>query len=111
MTDRATGPVAEHRPRRVAQLLEAATGGLDGLAALGEQVGDELQYVNDLATVYRGRLALVAAERGLEVASPAVGRAVDVALEEAALVEDPHRAIDWLSTLPQVVLLAIGESA
>ena len=111
MTDPAAGPPAEDRPRSVAQLLTVASGGLDGLAALGEQVGDELQYVTDLVTVYRGRLAQVAAERGSEVASPAVGRAVDLALEEAALVQDPHRAIDWLSTLPQVVLLAFGESA
>ena len=30
-------------------------------------------------------------------------------LTEAGLIEDPHRAIDWLSTFPQVVLAAIGE--
>jgi hypothetical protein len=26
-------------------------------------------------------------------------------------VTDPHRAIDWLSTLPQVALAALGEPA
>lgn len=111
MTDPIDGPAALDRPRPVAELLEAATAGLDGLAGVGERVADEVQYVTDLVTVYRGRLAQVAVERGSEVASPAVGRAVDVALEEAGRIEDPHRAIDWLSTLPQVVLLALGESA
>ena len=38
-------------------------------------------------------------------ADPLVARAVD----EARLISDPHRAIDWLSTLPQVVLVALGE--
>lgn len=104
-------PAVDDRPRSVAQLLEAAAGGIDGLATIGERVGDELQYVTDLATVYRGRFAQVALERGSETVSPAVGRAVDAALDEARRIEDPHRAIDWLSTLPQVVLLALGESA
>jgi hypothetical protein len=35
--------------------------------------------------------------------------AVDRAIEEAGLVGDPHRAIDWLSTFPQIVLVAVGE--
>ena len=39
----------------------------------------------------------------LEAASPR--RAID----EVALISDPHRAIDWLSTFSQVVLVAIGE--
>jgi hypothetical protein len=29
---------------------------------------------------------------------------------EASSIADPHRAIDWLSTLPQVALAALGES-
>ena len=32
--------------------------------------------------------------------------AIELAIDEAGLIRDPHRAIDWLSTLPQVVLLA-----
>ena len=35
--------------------------------------------------------------------------AVDRAIDEIDRITDPHRAIDWLSTFPQVVLLAIGE--
>ena len=34
--------------------------------------------------------------------------AIDRAIEEIDLITDPHRAIDWLSTFPQVVLLAPG---
>jgi hypothetical protein len=37
------------------------------------------------------------------------GAAVARAVGEARLISDPHRAIDWLSTLPQVVLVALGE--
>jgi hypothetical protein len=40
----------------------------------------------------------------------AVDAAVDAAIEEAGLITDPHRAIDWLSTFPQVVLLAVGST-
>jgi hypothetical protein len=38
-----------------------------------------------------------------------VESAVDRVIEEALLVTDPHRAIDWLSTLSQVVLVALDE--
>jgi hypothetical protein len=34
--------------------------------------------------------------------------AVDTAIEEIALIADPHRAIDWLSTFPQIVRLALA---
>ena len=30
---------------------------------------------------------------------------------EAGRITDPHRAIDWMSTLPQVALAAVGEAA
>ena len=30
--------------------------------------------------------------------------AVDRAIDEIGRIDDPHRAIDWLSTFPQVVL-------
>jgi hypothetical protein len=48
-------------------------------------------------------------------ATQAPEREADAAIEwleaEAARIADPHRAIDWLSTLPQAALLAIGEPA
>lgn len=101
------------RPDRstVGELLAGASTALEGLAATGEAVADEWQYVTDLATVYRGRLGQVAEARGREEVSPAVALAIATAIEESGLVTDPHRAIDWLSTLPQVVLSALGETA
>jgi hypothetical protein len=47
--------------------------------------------------------------RGDEPADPAAERAVELASEEAGLITDPHRAIDWLSTYPELVALALGE--
>ncbi len=43
------------------------------------------------------------------IASDEASEAVDRAIDEIGRIEDPHRAIDWLSTFPQVVLLALGE--
>ena len=45
-----------------------------------------------------------------EPASDEISTAVDRAIEEIAQIADEHRAIDWLSTFPQVVLLALGEA-
>ncbi len=79
------------------------------LADLGESIEDEWSYVNDLREAWGGRLAEVARTRGAEPVSPEVALAVELTAEECALITDPHRAIDWLSTFPQVVLLALGE--
>ncbi len=95
----------------VAGMLEAGSRALVELAALGEQVEDELQYVADLVAVYGGRFRQVAEQRGREAVLPEQADAAVAAIEEAALIDDPHRAIDWLSTLPQVLLFTIGESA
>jgi hypothetical protein len=34
---------------------------------------------------------------------------VDAAIEEIGRITDPHRAIDWLSTFPDLVALALDE--
>ena len=80
------------------------------LAELGEEIEDEWSYVNDLAEAWRARLTDLADRRAAEPVSDAVAAALDRAAAEIALIEDPHRAIDWLSTYPQVVLLALGET-
>jgi hypothetical protein len=67
--------------------------------------------VRDLDTVWRGRLLAVANARGHEPAPPGSDAAIDALVAEAARIDDPHRAIDWLSTLPQVALAALGEAA
>ena len=89
--------------------IEHALAALDDLASLGEEVDDEWQYVQDLAGSWRERLESVAAGRGTEPLAPAAGSAVMRLAGEARLVDDPHRAIDWLSTFPQAVLVALGE--
>ena len=80
------------------------------LVALGEGVEDEWQYVMDLSTAWRARLDAVAAARGGDAAPAGAPEAVAEVVAEVALITDPHRAIDWLSTFPQVVLAAIGET-
>jgi hypothetical protein len=95
----------------VSDVLDRALAGFDSLAAAAEPIADEWQYVTDLGTVWRARLGSVAAARGTEPAPPGSGEAIDVLVGEAARITDPHRAIDWLSTLPQVALAALGEPA
>ena len=95
----------------VADCISVALDGFAALAATAEPVEDEWQYVTDLGTVWRGRFAQVVAARGSEPAPPGAEAAMAALVAEAGLVTDPHRAIDWLSTLPQVALAAIGEPA
>jgi hypothetical protein len=95
----------------VADLVARTLAGFDTLAAAAEPVEDEWQYVTDLGTVWRARLAALVEARGVEPAPPAAEKAIDALVAEAALITDPHKAIDWLSTLPQVALAALGEAA
>ncbi len=92
-------------------LTDALTGALDAyerLASLGEDIEDEWSYVTDLTAAWRERLEALDAARGDEPAGPA-GPAIEQAIAEIDRITDPHRAIDWLSTFPQVVLVALGE--
>lgn len=93
----------------IADAIAAAQAACDTLAVLAEDVEDEWSYVNDLATVWRDRLDEVAAARGHEAAGDGVAAAIEALAAEAAAIDDPHRAIDWLSTCPQIVLIALGE--
>jgi hypothetical protein len=91
------------------ELLAEAIAAEEALAELGESIDDEWSYVNDLCRAWTDRLADEAAACSTsEPADPRVVAAIRVAIDEAGLIRDPHRAIDWLSTLPQVVLLAAG---
>jgi hypothetical protein len=75
------------------------------LGELGETVEDEWQYVVDLTEAYETSIEVLAAGDSL---SEAAAAAVDEAIEEIRLITDPHKAIDWLSTFPHVVALAVG---
>ena len=95
----------------VADLIDRALAGFDVLTAAAEPIADELQYVTDLDTVWRARLRAVATARGTEPAPSGAEAAMAALVDEAGRITDPHRAIDWLSTLPQVALAALGEAA
>lgn len=99
MTDTAT----------IDDLIDRTLEGYERLLALGEEIDDEWSYVNDLGTAWRARLDDVRYERAGAGADVATVAAIDAAVAEIDRIEDPHRAIDWLSTYPQVVLTALGE--
>ena len=76
--------------------------------SLGEDIEDEWSYVNDLATAWQARIETLIDEQGQEPASALEAAAISRAVDEIGRISDPHRAIDWLSTFPQVVLLTLG---
>jgi hypothetical protein len=93
----------------IAAVLDAARPAYDRLLERAEEVEDEWSYVNDLATAWIERMDDVAEARGHEPAPAGVAAAVPALVAEVAALDDPHRAIDWLSTFPQVLLIALGE--
>lgn len=95
----------------ISDLVDRAAGALTALATTAEPLDDEQQYVRDLVTVWSARLRAVGAARPAGVASSDLDAAVAWLDGEARRITDPHRAIDWLSTLPQAVLVALGEDA
>ncbi|MGH6720051.1 MAG: hypothetical protein ACREER_12095 [Alphaproteobacteria bacterium] len=95
-------------PETLRTVIDRALEAYEALAELGEEVEDEWSYVTDLVDAWRARLAEVA-DAGGEGPAPSDARAaVERVIDEIGLIADPHRAIDWLSTFPQVVLLACG---
>jgi hypothetical protein len=75
-----------------------------------EEIEDEWSYVNDLSSAWRERLELAAGAGTTAPLDPAVDAAIDRLIGEVDRITDPHRAIDWLSTFPQVALLALGQT-
>lgn len=94
-----------------AELIDRIAAGHGRLADAAEAVAEEWQYIQDLRAGWGARFAEVRATRGREPAAEAAELAVARLVDEAARISDPHRAIDWLSTLPQATLLALGERA
>jgi hypothetical protein len=91
-------------PATRSDAITLALDALSGLEQLGETIGDDWQYVVDLARAWRLKLEALAS---LDPLTDASWRAIETAAAEAAAITDPHRAIDWLSTLPQVVVLSL----
>jgi len=105
-------PAASDRLATRGAALAASLEALDRLAALGEDVEDEWTYVTALAEAGRKRLRTAAGPDPTAPLAPVRAVAVAAAADEAARITDPHRAIDWLSTVPAVVELALaGEGA
>ena len=99
--------VAETIRTAVDRALEAYA----ALAELGEDDRGRVVLRERPGRGLAGRSCEAAADRRGDEAVPAeVAGAVDRAIAEIGLITDPHRAIDWLSTFPQVVLLALGET-
>lgn len=95
---------------QIASAIERIVGAMATLASTAEPITDEWTYVQDLETVWVARLRAVAAAR-IHAAPRGFESAIDGLIAEIDRIEDPHRAIDWLSTLPQAVLVALGEEA
>ena len=96
-------------PRTVADAIASVRAAYDDLTALAEDVDDEWSYVTDLAAAWAARLEEVSSARGAEPLGHGLADAVAALTAELAEIDDPHRAIDWLSTAPQVALRALGE--
>lgn len=94
----------------VGTLLERAIDAYARLAELGEEVDDEWSYIQDLTEAWLARFSEVEAARGEEMVGADIAVAIDVAIAEVRRISDAHRAIDWLSTFPQVTLVALGEA-
>ena len=94
-------------PVRAGDLLAGALAALGALADLGETVEDEWTYVTKLAEMGRARIR-AAVPDGDALVPAETAAAIDALATEAARITDPHRAIDWLSTLPAVAELALG---
>ena len=93
----------------VEAVLARASEAYASLAEIGEDIDDELSYIQDLTEAWRTRFHEVGAARGSELVEDDVVAAIDAAIHETSGIDDPHRAIDWLSTFPQVALVALGE--
>ena len=101
-----SGRYARHVNERL-RATERAAAAYRTLGDLAETVEDEWQYVTDLVDAYLpGIESLV--EAGPARLSPGQTEAVDEAIVEIGLISDPHKAIDWLSTFPHVIGLALG---
>ncbi len=80
----------------------------EDLESLAEEIEDEWTYVTDLHAAWRGRIEELIEARGAEPVTALEAAAIRRAVDEIGRISDPHRAIDWLSTFPQIVLLTLG---
>jgi hypothetical protein len=87
--------------------LDEAISAFEALVALSEEVEDEWLFINDLSTAYGEQLADLRARFGSAELPATSVAALEEAAAEVRLIRDPHKAIDWLSTFPAIVALAL----
>jgi hypothetical protein len=80
----------------------------ESLASLAEEIEDEWTYVTDLSAAWQEQIEELIDERGAESVTALEVSAISRAADEIGRITDPHRAIDWLSTYPQIVLVILG---
>ena len=90
-------------------VLDRALAAYADLTERAERIGDEWSYIQDLTGAWHIRFDEIRTTRAAESIHDEVARAIDAAIAEIERIEDPHRAIDWLSTFPQVTLVALRE--
>lgn len=95
----------------IADQLAAALRAYEELVSLAEDIDDEWTYVTDLSAAWGERLESVIEERGDEPLGVLEQAALERVADEIGRISDPHRAIDWLSTFPHIVLTVVGERA
>ncbi len=97
-------------PATLAAAIGVALDAYAALTELAETVEDEWPYVTALAEAGRARIHAVAIVPPQETSTlaPDRARAVRLAAVEIRSISDPHRAIDWLSTFPAIVELALA---
>ena len=93
----------------VGDLARDALAAYEDLLSLAEDIEDEWTYVNDLAAAWQERVGVLINEQGSESATALEEAAISRAVDEIGRISDPHRAIDWLSTFPQIVLVTLGQ--
>ena len=77
------------------------------LAELAENIEDEWQYVTALVDAYLPVIETLGASDTADTLTAPQIEAVDELITEIGLITDPHKAIDWLSTFPNVLALIL----
>ncbi len=93
----------------VGDLAREALTAYEELLSLAEEIEDEWMYVNDLSAAWQEQIEELIDDQGAQSTTALEAAAIGRAVDEVGRISDPHRAIDWLSTFPQIVLMALGQ--
>lgn len=93
----------------VGDLAREALAAYEDLLSLAEEIEDEWMYVNDLSAAWQERIGELVDEQGAQSTTALEEAAISRAVDEVGRISDPHRAIDWLSTFPQIVLVTLSQ--